>query len=37
MKRIIPALLAIALVGTTVQDARALGVYASWWNMDAAN
>lgn len=37
MKRIIPALLAVALIGTTVQDARAIGAYVSWWNMDQAN
>jgi hypothetical protein len=37
MKRIILALLAVALVGTTVQDARALGAYATWWNLDNSN
>jgi hypothetical protein len=37
MKRIVFALLAIALLGTSVQEARALGVYASWWNMDENN
>ena len=34
MKRIIPALLAVVLLGTAVQDARALGAYATWWNVD---
>jgi len=37
MKRIIPALLAVALVGTTVQNAHALGAYATWWNIDETN
>jgi hypothetical protein len=37
MKRIILALFTVTLLGTAFQDARAIGAYASWWNMDALN
>lgn len=37
MKRIIAALFAVALLGTTVENAHAIGVYGTWWNMNDAN
>jgi hypothetical protein len=37
MKRFILALFTVTLLGTSFHDARAIGAFVSWWNMDAAN